>query len=154
MIHSIAMHAADYDGPNEIFATAQGNCCVSLYDTKAIGGNINQDRKIRKKKEKKVEKAQNILHPSPCVWTSDVSGQGHTGCVNCAAFLPKQNGRKLLSGGNDGKLCTWDWQSQACPTAMLHHKRKINWVTTANGVMNIDAIIADVQGKLTGVNFT
>jgi WD40 repeat protein len=153
MIHSIAINASDYDGPDEIFVTAQGNCCVALYDIKAIGNNSNKVTKVRKDRDKKVERAsQNNPQNGPCLWMSDVSGLGHTGCVNSAAFMPNTHGRKLLSGGNDGKFCIWDWQTQSIPAALLYHKRKINWVTVGNGILNVDAIIADVRGKLIAVD--
>lgn len=38
---------------------------------------------------------------------------GHTAAVNSLAFLAGSDWRRLLSGGNDGRLLLWDWQAAA-----------------------------------------
>ena len=81
-------------------------------------------------------------------WMSGAEEGGHASAVNGLCFFPDSGGRRLMSVGNDARVCLWDWEASAAPVAQLKHRSKINCVCSRGGG---GAVIGDVRGRLTAV---
>jgi len=181
MINSLAVcHENEIEFPS-LVAVARGDGCVALYngDAKAVAsknfnynssGGWNSGSKNKKESKKQsshengtsgsqgTKAAQGALEgPSSALcWSAGTHQGGHTAAVNCVSFLRNTAGNKLISVGNDKKVCIWDWKNAVEPVDQVVHRAKINWVCTGSGGDGggeIDAVLADVAGKLVAVTF-
>jgi cellulose synthase A len=169
MINSLAVcHEDGIEFPS-LVAVARGDGCVALYngDAKATAsGNVNYGSggsgKNSSSKNTKASKKQSSYEngtsgsqekPSSALfWSGGAHQGGHTAAVNCVSFLRDTAGNKLISVGNDRKVCIWDWKNAVEPVDQIAHRAKINWACSGSGG-EVDAVLADVAGKLLAVTF-
>ena len=184
MINSLAVcRESDAEFPS-LVAVARGDGCVALYNAdskptlntntsggggKGASGSKNNSNKSNKKQSndnvtskqgKDSQRAQEKPSTALC-WASGIHQGGHSAAVNCVTFLNKTAGSRLLSVGNDRKVCVWDWKNAVEPVDQMLHRAKINWVCNARGDGGagggggggVDAVMADVAGKLIALTF-
>lgn len=160
MVHAMAVpEPSNADAPHcSLVAVARGDCRVALYDI--CPPRLKQSERDTETSCSDQRKAGYIKNQAGTSggtrlsWMSPLQ-DGHTAAVNTTAFVPGSAGKLILSGGNDAKLCLWDWQhGGGAPKAELQHREKINWVCTDVGASGTDAaFFADVRGQIFAVSF-
>lgn len=164
MVHCVTAPDAAAEAPyNRLIAAARGDGCVVLYD-----GDFRPPAQVSGKGKQAARSGKSDASSSKggdsgrgdeekpdtgLRWAAGGEQGGHTAAVNCVCFLPGTSGKALVSAGNDGKLCLWNWEAGVEPTAVLKHRAKINWVCcAAEQVLGMDAVLADVKGRIVAVS--
>lgn len=124
MIHSI--DTCMVDKSKEIVAVARGDGCISLYnpDMSPMPMDARSSRR----------QPQNQAHG--LVWMAMDDDGCHNGAANAVRFCYPSYGDRplLLSAGNDGRVCCWDWRLADSPLLDQHtHTSKINCLCSAEG---------------------
>jgi len=158
-VYSVAVGDTDDYLSRQVTAVARGDGVVGVYNLFAPNGNTGSPRTPRRESIKQVDTMKGLMAKSKhksdnCTRGSSFltrSNGGHTACASHVVFARFGEGKKLVSGGNDGRVLIWEWakswdvdpnpfdesgESKGKPedsneVETIDHGEKVNWLTTS-----------------------
>ncbi|KAF3777015.1 hypothetical protein EJ110_NYTH46412 [Nymphaea thermarum] len=159
-VHAIAVAQEDMEAMSQnLCAAARGDGVIDVINIESAlsgikGRNSSQARKHVHVKHNKV--SQDTSETSSSVQLKrlqlDHSLGGHTAAASCVAFSWfGENGKFVISGGNDASVKLWDWryfgahQGEPCKCVSINVQKK-GWVSGRAGLAGLDPARVGLSG--------